>query len=462
MAGKKKAASNGKKSLTKIYLLDTSVLLHSPEALFAFGDNEVVLPLVVLDELDTFKKGSTELNRNARWVINQLDELRTQGPVNQGVQLGNGGTMRVDVDAMQRVSSLIPAGFSHNVDNRILATALGIKHDHPDRKVVIVTKDINMRVKAEALGLQAEDYRHDRIVELSELYSGHRELPCDEDVIEELYQNHVVGLDLVGEVEPPLAPHEMVMLRGSSSALTRYDSHNKELVQLRELRHDIWGIRPLNREQRYALEILLDDSIPLVTMAGKAGTGKTILAIAVGLQKVCNEKAYRRLSIYRPVIPMGRDIGYLPGNEQEKLSPWMQPIFDNLEFLLSESGGNGSKKGGGGNSRLEYLQDANILDIRALAYIRGRSLPQQFIIVDEAQNLTPHEAKTIITRAGQGTKLVFTGDPYQIDHPYLDATSNGLTHVVEKFKDHPIAAHMTLFKGERSPLAEVASVLMEN
>ena len=455
----------------KIYLLDTSVLLHSPEAMFAFRANDVVLPLVVLDELDNFKKGSTELNRNARWVINQLDELRAQGPVNQGVELRDGGTLRVDIGQMRKLDTLIPPGFAHNVDNRILATALGIKSESPERKVVIVTKDINMRVKAEALGLSAEDYRHDQIVELSEMYSGHREVVTSEEVLQELYEHKSIPVDAVDAGPVPLTPHEFVMLRASGGAITRYDAAAHSLHQVREMRHDIWGLRPLNREQRYALEVLLDDNIPLVTLAGKAGTGKTILAIAVGLHKVCQEKIYRKLAIYRPVIPMGRDLGYLPGTEQEKLSPWMQPIFDNLEYLLSENGGpntnggggrKGGGNGGGGTSRIEYLQESNVLDIRALAYIRGRSLPQQFIIVDEAQNLTPHEAKTIITRAGQGTKLIFTGDPYQIDHPYLDSTSNGLTHIVEKFKGQPIAAHVTLVKGERSPLAEIASQIMEN
>lgn len=444
----------------KVYLLDTSVLLHSPQALTTFGDNDIVLPLVVLDELDNFKKGSTELNRNARWVISALDELRAQGPVSEGVALAHGGLLRVDIDQAQKVDSLIPPGFAHNVDNRILATALGIQRDQPDRKVVIVTKDINMRVKAEALGLLAEDYRHDQIVELAEMFSGYREVEATEQQLQRFYDQGEIEASELGLER--LAPHEFVTLRASGSAISRADGRGK-LVALREPRPEVWGLRPLNREQRYALEILLDDSIPLVTLSGKAGTGKTILAIAVGLQKVCNDKSYRKLAIYRPVIPMGRDLGFLPGTEQEKLGPWMQPIFDNLEYLLSETGSSSGKEGKSKNgiSRIDYLQETNLLDIRALAYIRGRSLPQQFIIVDEAQNLTPHEAKTIITRAGQGTKLVFTGDPYQIDHPYLDSTSNGLTHIVEKFKDHPIAAHVTLVKGERSELAEVASQLLE-
>jgi PhoH-like ATPase len=454
-------SSSAAKKERKFYLLDTSVLLHSPEALFSFGLNEVVLPLVVLDELDNFKKGSTELNRNARWVISHLDELRSRGPVCEGVKLDSGGTLRVDVDYAQKCEKLIPPGFSHNVDNRILATALGIRQDSPDKKVVIVTKDINMRVKAEALGLLAEDYRHDQIVELSEMYAGHRDVPCGDHLLDELYRNQCLSPDKLDLGDNPLSPNEFVMLQGSHTVLTRFDGASQELILLKDQRSDVWGLRPLNREQRYALDVLLDDQIPLVTLSGKAGTGKTILAIAAGLHKVCNEKVYRKLSIYRPVIPMGRDIGYLPGTEQEKLLPWMQPIYDNLEFLLSEAGGNGNSKKSG-TSRMDYLIDANIIDIRALAYIRGRSLPQQYIIVDESQNLTPHEAKTIITRAGQGTKLVFTGDPYQIDHPYLDSTSNGLTHIVEKFKEHSIAAHINLIKGERSPLAELASIVMES
>ncbi len=443
---------------TKIYLLDTSVLLHRPEAIFSFGEHDVVIPIVVLDELDNFKKGSMEINRNARQVIGMFDEMRKQGPVSQGIEIETGGTLKVDVVYIRKAGEQMPPGFGNNVDNLILATAVGIKNDNPGRKVILVTKDINMRVKAEALGLVAEDYKADQIVEISELYTGHQELKVSPDLISRMYEERELSpedLNLNGTV---IHPNQFVMLasnESSSSALTQFDGERLQL--LRDPRHDIWGIRPLNREQRYAVEILLDDHIPLVTLAGKAGTGKTILAIASGLQKVMNEKIYRRLAIYRPVVPMGRDIGFLPGTEQEKLSPWMQPIFDNLEFLLNEGDRNNKKMG----SKLDYLIDSNVLDIRALTYIRGRSLPQQFIIVDEAQNLTPHEVKTIITRAGHGTKLVLTGDPYQIDSPYLDATSNGLTHVVERFRGQKMAAHVTLLKGERSPLAELASTLMQ-
>lgn len=445
---------------TKVYLLDTSVLLHRPEAIYSFGEHDVVIPIVVLDELDNFKKGSLELNRNARHVISLFDDLRKEGPVSRGIKLQSGGNLKVDVEYIRRAAREMPPGLGNNVDNLILATAVGIKADNPKRKVVIVTKDINMRVKAEALGLLAEDYRADQIIEIEELYKGHGTLTVDPTVIARIYEYKELPLEEVKSNGKPLSANEFLMLTSSDSpsqtALTQYKEERKSLCLLREPRHDIWGIRPLNREQRYAIEVLLDDNIPLVTLAGKAGTGKTILAIAAGLQKVVNEKTHRRLAVYRPVIPMGRDIGFLPGSEQEKLSPWMQPIFDNLEFLLNEQG-----SGKRSNDRLDYLIDSNVIDIKALTYIRGRSLPQQFIVVDEAQNLTPHEVKTIITRAGHGTKLVLTGDPYQIDHPYLDSTSNGLTHVVEKFRGQSMAAHVTLVKGERSPLAELASTLME-
>lgn len=442
----------------KIYLLDTSVLLHRPEAIFSFGENQVVIPVVVLDELDNFKRGSMEINRNARHVISLFDELRGRGPIFEGVDLERGGQLKVETELGRDTKGLLPKGFENSADNCILATALGIKKGSGNRKVVLVTKDINMRVKAEALGLLAEDYKADQLVDPDELYTGHAEVVVPQEMIDQMYKEKVVNVNGSISKDQTFYPNQFLMLVSADSpsitALTRYDGDNLEL--LRDPRHDIWGIRPLNREQRYAVELLLDDSVPLVTLAGKAGTGKTILAIAAGLQKVVNDKLYRRLSIYRPVVPMGRDIGYLPGTEQEKLTPWMQPIFDNLEFLLNE----GDRKNRG-TSKLDYLIDSNVLDIKALTYIRGRSLPHQFIIVDESQNLTPHEVKTIVTRAGHGTKLVLTGDPYQIDSPYLDSTSNGLTHVVERFRGQKMAAHVTLQKGERSPLAELASMIME-
>lgn len=441
----------------KAYILDTSVLLHRPEAIFSFGRNEVIIPVVVLDELDNFKRGSMEIHRNARHVISLFDDLRSRGPIFEGVVLDSGGSLKVETEIGRDTKGLMPKSFENTIDNYILATALGTKKS-TQRKVILVTKDINMRVKAEALGLLAEDYRADQLVDPDELYTGHAEVRVPQELIDQIYKEKTLRVNGSLSSDQVFYPNEFLMLVSADSpsitALTRYDGDQIEL--LRDPRYDIWGIRPLNREQRYAVELLLDDDVPLVTLAGKAGTGKTILAIAAGLQKVVNDKLYRRLSIYRPVVPMGRDIGYLPGTEQEKLAPWMQPVFDNLEFLLNE----GERKTRG-TSKLDYLLDSNVLDIKALTYIRGRSLPHQFIIVDEAQNLTPHEVKTIITRAGHGTKLVLTGDPHQIDSPYLDSTSNGLTHVVELFREQAMAAHITLLKGERSPLAELASKIME-
>ena len=454
----------------KTFVLDTSVLLHTPDALFSFKEHDVVIPIVVLDEIDRFKRGTMELNRNARLAIKALDTLRQNGRLDTGVRLPSGGSITVDLNHRDSLD-LLPPGFEVNNDNRILAIALAHKERHSGHYVALVSKDINMRVKAQTLGLQAEDYLTDKI-EVNELYAGHRSVTVPASVIDAVYQNKEIPLSALGDAlagDIPY-PNEFLMLVSdaseNSTALTRHDTEKQALTLLRDTRPEVWGVRPLNREQRYALEILLDDRVKLVTLAGKAGTGKTLLAIAAGLHKVVNDKTYRRLAVYRPVIPMGKDIGYLPGSEQEKLAPWMQPIFDNLEYLLdahapARKTPPATAAGPRHGSSLDYLIDSNVLEIGALTYIRGRSLPGLFIIIDEAQNLTPHEVKTIVTRAGEGTRLVFTGDPYQIDHPYLDSTSNGLTHLVEKFKGHAIAGHVTLVKGERSELAELASTVLE-
>lgn len=449
----------------KIYVLDTSVLLHRPQSLFSFETHMVVIPIVVLDELDQFKRGSREINRNARHVIKFIDRLREKGPIDQGVKLREGGRLVIELIDRNDVD-LLPAGFEANNDNRILAAALSLKKNHPRKRVIVVSKDINMRVKADAVGLEAEDYRADKI-QVNELYTGYTELEVEPAAVDALYEQKEMDLEVIKPAlnGHRLYPNEFFTLKSHSTnqtALARFDGERSTLSLVREPKTDVWGIRPLNREQRFAMELLMDDRIKLVTLSGKAGTGKTILALAAGLHKVLNDKTYRRLSVYRPVVPMGNDIGFLPGTEQEKLVPWMQPIFDNLEFLLE--GHHGTERRGGSSAkeaRMQYLLDSGALEIRALTYIRGRSLPYQFMIIDEAQNLTPHEIKTIVTRAGEGTKLVVSGDPYQIDHPYLDFTSNGLTHLVEKFKGHPIAGHVTMSKGERSELAEVAASLLD-
>lgn len=457
----------------KHYVLDTNVLLHSPDSLFAFAENEVVLPLVVLDEIDNFKKGSTELNRNARVVIRYLDELRDEAAEQEtslqaGVKLNNGGTLRIDLDPSNRNLGKVPHGFKDNVDNAILATAIAVAEMHSLDKVIVVTKDVNVRVKADAMGLIAEDYKKDQIV-VDETYMGFINYNGHDDDVAAFFEDK---FDAEALDPKPYANEYLTLADTPGTALFRYDAAGRCLVSVQHP-GEVFGLKPLNIEQKIALDLLMNDSIPLVTIEGMAGTGKTLLAMAAGLQKVVESSTYRKVIIYRPVIPMGKDIGFLPGSEQEKLTPWMQPVYDNMEFLCSipkskeekekkQPAYSKPKPAQTQSLSMEHFLETGQVDIRALTYIRGRSIPDQYIIVDEAQNLTPHEAKTIITRAGKGTKIVFTGDPNQIDNPYVDSTSNGLSYVIEKFKDHSIAGHITLTKGERSPLAELAATIMDN
>ena len=331
------------------------------------------------------------------------------------------------------------------MDNRILSVALKVKNDKPEERTVFVTQDVNLRVRADALGLRAEDFEHDKI-SIDELYSGWVDLDVPGDQVDLLF-------------DPPLQPNQYVMIRAqanpSHTALCRYDEESGNLKAIRRLRKGVWGIRPRNKEQQYALDLLLNDDIKLVTLVGKAGTGKTLLAIAAGLHRTMEDKTYQKLLVSRPIFPLGRDIGYLPGDLEDKLNPWMQPIYDNIELLMGISREDRHKGRG-----YEELLDMGFVEIEPLTYIRGRSIPNQFILVDEAQNLTPHEVKTILTRVGDNTKIVLTGDAYQIDNPYVDSSNNGLTYVVERFKEQAMAGHITLQKGERSALAELAANLL--
>jgi len=450
----------------KTFVLDTNVLLHDPDALNAFEENEIVIPLVVIEEIDSQKKRQDEVGRSARRVAHHLDELRRVGNLSEGVATGGGGCLRV---AVQEVSDVIPAELdAHKPDNQVLAVTAQLKQANGKRKVVLVSKDINVRVKADSLGLMAQDYERDKVVVGSaELYSGMQVVEVHAEAMEKFQQSGAVSvgdLDLTGSPRNPdfaggLKPNQFVHFQvpgqSSLSALGRFDLGRGEIVSLTQTKKEVWGIQPKNLGQRFALDALLDNAIPLVTLTGRAGTGKTLVALAAGLQKVLDEHAYRRLLVTRPVIPMGKDVGYLPGDKDEKLRPWMQPIYDNLELLMSVM-----YKDQMVADMVTRLQDKGLFEVEALTYIRGRSIPNQLIIVDEAQNLTPHEVKTIISRAGEGTKMVLTGDAYQIDHPYLDFSSNGLCYAVEKFKDSPLAAHVTLTKGQRSELAELAAVLL--
>ncbi len=438
--------------MIKNFVLDTNVLLHDPSALFKFRDNRIIIPITVIEELDRFKKDLNMLGRNARTVSKFIDRLRATGSLAGGIALDHGGRLRVafDGEGAQRLPAEL---LGNREDNQILAVALGEKLRDRDVPVVLVTKDTNLRIKADALGLRAEDYESDR-VDIEELYTGYRELPVGKAWIDAFY---AAGEgDLPDGVEEP-QPNEYFVLRNGSSqsALGRFDPVRKKVRALAQVKEDVWGIRPRNKEQHFALDVLLDDSVKLVTLAGKAGTGKTLLAIAAGLRKTSDEEAYQRLLVSRPVFPMGKDIGFLPGDVEEKLKPWMQPIFDNVEYLFGYS-----RRKRQGMRGYQELISLGILEIEPLTYIRGRSIPNQYIIIDEAQNLSPHEVKTILTRAGENSKVVLTGDPYQIDNPFVDSASNGLSCIVEKFKGEPIAGHVMLIKGERSPLAELAANIL--
>lgn len=434
--------------MKKTYVLDTNVLLHDPQAIYKFQDNHIVIPLVVVEEIDKFKRDQTEVGRNARFISRCLDNERQKGHLNQGVQLNGGGELKVVFHSKPVDMGTSP---SHTVDNMILGVALH-QSNGGESPCILVTKDANLRIKADALGVAAQDYRSDK-VEYDELYTGVMHIQVDSQIIDGLFQEGHVPSPVRG-----LLANQFAVLEArntpSQSALARMDGEDGALKPVRPV-HEVWGIRPLNLEQRLALEILLDPKIRLVSLVGKAGTGKTLLALAAGLHQVVDQEAYHRLLVSRPVLPLGRDVGFLPGDLDEKLRPWMRPIFDNLEYILSCS-----SDGGKGTSSYQYLFDKDWMSVEPLVYMRGRSIPNQYIIVDEAQNLTPHEIKSVVTRAGHGTKIVLTGDPNQIDHPFLDASTNGISYLVQRFKGQMIYGHVTLARGERSVLAEVASDLL--
>ena len=436
--------------MQKNYVLDTNVLLHDPRAIYNFEDNHVVIPIYVLEEIDTFKKELSERGRNAREVARQLDSFRAEGKsLAEGVVLPSGGRLSVGLTVAKLPDALKA---SQMMDNYIVGVALEVRDRDRNVPTILVTKDVNLRIRADALGLKAEEYTSHSI-DVEELYSGNAELDVSSADVDKFYAEGSLTLE-----QPPLANQYLLLKdrdNASHSALGRFDGTTKKVQPVRKLREGVWGIRPRNKEQHFALDLLLNDDIKLVTLVGKAGTGKTLLAIAAGLQKVVEEGIYQKLLVSRPIFPLGKDIGFLPGDIEEKLNPWMQPIYDNLELLLGFS--KAEKKEGRSH---QELIDLGYIEIEPLTYIRGRSIPNQFMIVDEAQNLTPHEVKTIITRVGENTKIILTGDPYQIDNPYIDASNNGLTTVVEKFKGESLAGHVSLSKGERSALAELAANIL--
>lgn len=438
--------------MKRTVILDTNVLLHDPLSLHAFPGAHLVIPITVISEIDKFKKGVTEVSRNAREASRVIDELRREGSLTQGVKLPGGGSLVV-AGAGQKLS--FPDGLSPQVpDDNILAIGLAHAATRGWPKL-FVTMDVNMRIKAGAYGLEATGYE-DRRVQADELFQGYHLIQVPAGWVDEFFTTGQLDM----EEESGLHPNEGVVLQDAERPeRTALGIFHPQPSRLHLLRVDDTGlgIRPRNLGQHFALHFLLDEKIQLVTLAGRAGTGKTLLALAAGLRQVMNEEStYRRMVVSRPVFPMGKELGYLPGSLEEKLSPWMTPIHDNLEQLFDAlvAGKKGQRQSE------PKLRQAGLLEVEPLSYIRGRSLPRQFFIVDEAQNLTPHEVKTIITRAGHGTKVVLTGDPEQIDNPYVDALSNGLSYVIDRFRDQTISAHATLSKGERSRLAGLAAELL--
>lgn len=433
--------------MKKTFVLDTNVLLHDPRAMFSFDDNNVVIPIYVVEEIDTFKKELSELGQNARQSSRYLDELRQENSLMEGVKLDKGGILRIATSARELPPEIT---LSHSQDERIMAVALDVKDKIGHDFAIFITKDTNLRIRADAIGLKTEDYEPGFNL-IEELYTGFHTLMVSAEQIDTFHAKRSIPLP-----DPYFSPNEYVELvdkkNPSHTALGRTNLQDRIIMPIPNFGKAAWGIKPRNKEQIFALDLLLDDSIQLITLVGKAGTGKTLIAIAAGLQKVAEERAFQRLLVSRPIFPLGRDLGYLPGDVEEKLNPWMQPIFDNVEFLMGMSVD-------GRKSRRNYreLIEMGIMQIEPLTYIRGRSIASQYMIVDEAQNLTPHEVKTIISRAGEGTKIILTGDPYQIDNPYVDSTNNGLIHVVNRFKNEKIAGHVKLIKGERSSLAELAA-----
>jgi PhoH-like ATPase len=436
--------------MKKNYVLDTNVLLHDPHAIHKFEDNDLILPIYVIEEIDQFKRESNERGRNARTVVRLLDEKRNGGSLSRGVPMGDGGSLRVHVP--ERRPELAIALDPKSTDHAILATALEVRDGTPERPTVFVTMDVNLRIRADALGLKAEAYEN-QAVDAERLETGIVELALGVADLDRFFEG--------GVLPPPpnagLYANVCVMLRDDGpkprTALGRFHVDKGEIRALKLPRDPIVGIKPRNREQAFALDLLLDDSVRAVTLIGKAGTGKTLLALAAGVKRTIEEGAYARLLVSRPVMPLGRDIGFLPGDLEQKLNPWMQPVFDNLEFLLVAGGSRRARQGRG----FEDLFASGQLQVEPLTYIRGRSLPQQYVIVDEAQNLTPHEVKTIITRCGEGTKIVLTGDPFQIDNPYVDASTNGLSVSADRLRGEKLVGHIVLSKGERSELANIAA-----
>ena len=433
----------------KIYVVDTNVFLSDFNALYAFKNNDVVIPLKVLEEIDKHKKRQDGVGANARQVIRELDSLREKGNLAEGVKLGGRkGVLTVKSYGSYRLPDDMNM---EDPDNQILATAIGLSKVDTTVPVVLVSQDINVRVKADALGLPSEDYTTNQIVEKAEeVYTGFVQHLVDDALIDRFYGGERI---FVEEKDIKLFPNQFVMLVSNANekktALAKFRNYNHPLRRVVEHKEGVWDVRAKNKEQQFAIDLLLDQDVKIVSLVGKAGCGKTLLALAAGLKQILDDKTYKKLIVSRPVQPMGRDIGFLPGTLEEKMMPWIAPIQDNLEFLMGDD-----------KEHMKTLQELGTIEIEALTFIRGRSISKAFIIIDEAQNLSMHELKTIITRVGEDTKIILTGDIEQIDSAFLDATNNGLTYAVEKFKPYELAGHVSLQKGERSAVATLAASVL--
>lgn len=432
----------------KTYVLDTSVYLTDSNCVNSFGNNDIVIPLKVLEEIDKHKKRQDSVGSQARSTIRSLDALRDKGSLSKGVRIDKGM-------GLIRVSSYNPLCLPDDLDledpdNQIIATALSEQEVAPkSRKVVVVSRDINMRVKCDALGLLTEDYNAEQVVDHAEgLFTGRAEILVDEQDIDKFYAGEELWID---PKEHILYPHQFIMLISNSNdkktALAKFENYNKPLQKIVKSNRKIWSTEPRNKEQQFAFELLLDPAIPVVSLVGKAGSGKTLLALASGLEQTFGKDAmYKKIVVTKPVEPVGKDIGFLPGSMEDKMLPWLAPIQDNLQFLMGDD-----------KATLELYMEKGQIEVEAMTFIRGRSISNAFIVIDEVQNMTQHEIKTVLTRVGEGTKIVLTGDIEQIDNVYIDATNNGLSYVVERLKDEQISGHVTLLKGERSMVATIAA-----
>lgn len=436
--------------MQKNFVLDANILIHDPGSIFQFEDNTVIIPVSVIEEIDRFKKERTDRGFNARAIARLLDSLRVERRLTEGVPVNNGGTVKVYCEPERALHAT-----TGNGDLEILRVATAIKQAEPETPVIIVTKDINLRIRADVSGLKAEDYETDR-VKLSELAVEDVELQLTAEGLDDFRRSGEIILDDIAAAS--YHPNQHVLLRQEDnpkqSALGRIECEGKRIVRLTMPEEGLCGIRPRNKEQYYAIDALLDPEVQLVTLMGKAGTGKTLLAMAAAMHTVLVDRAYRSALVGRPIVPLGRDVGYLPGDIDRKLEPWMKPVVDTIDFLFDTGG---SIRG---HHTTDSLITSGIMEIQPLAYIRGRSISNRIVVIDEAQNLTPLEVKTVITRIGRDAKVVLTGDPYQIDNPYVDANSNGFTYLVNRFRPEGLAAHVTFHKGERSPLAELAANLL--